>query len=721
MRGWGTYLRCIALALPAALAGCAGLDRISTGLCDGPGDAWECVKSAPAFGRLNHNNNPHTPDIADAFAAEYDRRHLSLVAADRKRRIETAHGIVNGVSPYNALNDADRKRYRRIEEEVRVDGGRLTSLDRTAPSNAKRRYDRRWRVARQVVYLGGEPAAGRAKTFAFSAVQASTAEIAFRSIAGETLQVSGSCDGPLELRQGGNARNFGTGERFSFTVAPGNRQRLADRLSPGKDTDTCEIAVSGAGGYRDRVSMHRDRDDHGIDGRYDICRTPSLDSLPALERAFLSDRWLSQTCVMKPFKPKYLADPRDGFNAKVEMLLGRRLSNAFFDAGDPMAPLDFSRSPKLDFIYLSYLDIKADFTGRIIDRLLRHHAARGVPVRIIVTEILERDKDRALLEAIAADYPNVQLQEFRWLPARGSAYDERLSGYYKTHHIKLLATLSRQKGRTRMILGGRNLHDGFLYKEPLDLSRYPELQNYGETNGLSLNYYSNYRDFDIEIDDAETTRTVAAHFSTVWNRDFETNVSPPFSVQANGGRRVRGMRHYISIPYADGRALENYYVELIDAAEKSIEIVNPYLNPPAAIEAAFERALDRGVRITIIARVNLKGDLGGKLLTELNELFIEKFADRMEIYEYLEPKVVLHSKLFMIDGRLSVVSSTNFNHRSFIHDSENGISFLDPAEYRRIKQVFEQYKAGSTRLTADVDIPAHYRLLLSSDLLLEAL
>lgn len=721
MWGWGKYLRIVAVALPAALSGCAGLDRISTVLCDEATDAWQCVKSAPAFSRLNHNNNPHSAHIPDIFAAEYDRRHLSLVAADRKRRIETAHGIVNGVSPNSALSDADRKRYRRIKEAVRVDGGRLATLGRSAPRNVRRSYDRRWRVARQVIYLGGRPATRRAKTFAFSTVQASTAEIAFRSIATEALTVSGACDGPVELRQGRTARRFPTGRPFTFIVASGNRQRLADRLSPGKGTERCEIDVSGASGYRDHVAMQRDRDDHGIDGRYDVCRAPPLDGLPALERAFLSDRWLSQTCVMKPLRPKYLDDPRDGFNAKVDLLLGHRLSNAFIDAGDPMAPLDFSRAPKLDFIYMSYLDIKADFTGRIIDRLLRHHAARGVPIRIIVTEILERAKDRALLEAIAADYPNVQLQEFRWRPARGSAYDERMSGYYKTHHIKLLATLSRQKGRTRMIVGGRNLHDGFLYKEPLDLSRYPELQNYGATNGLSLNYYSNYRDFDIEIDDAETTRTVAAHFSTVWNRDFETNVSPPFSIQTNGSGRVRGMRHYISIPYADGQALENYYVELIDAAEKSIEIVNPYLNPPPAIEAAFERALDRGVTITVIARVNLKGDLGGQLLTELNELFIEKFADRMEMYEYLEPDVVLHSKLFMIDGRLSVVSSTNFNHRSFIHDSENGITMLDPAEYRRFKRVFEQYKAGATRLTADVDIPVHYRLLLSSKLLLEAL
>ena len=711
-----------AICLLTVLGGCVGPGAVNTNGCGQSSGEWECVKSVPVFGAVNYNNNLHRPDLPDAPAREYDKRHLALVSTDRKRRIETANGIgTSGMSADNTLNRADRNRYRKIARSGNVDGGRHEQYHGTGAGNIRRHYDRRWRVARQVMYLGGRPSGGPAKRFAFSPVQASTAEIAFRSIAMQSLRVEGRCDGSAEIRQHRNSRTYAAGETFAFTVAPRSRDRLSNRLSPGKDTRSCTIDVSGSGIYRDHITIARDDNSHGVDGRYDICSMPDIDRLPPLEQVFYADRWLSQTCVMDRQEPMFLADPRDGFNAKVEMLLGRRLSDKFIDAGEPKAPLDFSRAPNLDFIYVSYLDIKADFTGKIIERLLRFHAAKGVPIRILVTEILERRKDRTLLEAIPADHPNVQLQEFRWLPARGSSYDERASGLYKTHHIKLLAALSRQKGATRMIIGGRNLHDGFLYREPLDLSRYPELQTYKVTNGLSLNYYSNFRDFDIEISDPEVVRTVAAHFSTVWNRDFETNVSPPFSIQTNGGGAKRGARHFISIPYADGKALERYYIELIDAAERSIEIVNPYLNPPPAVEAAIERAIARGVRIAVVARINLRGDLGGRVLTNLNKLFVEKFADRIEMYEYLEPDVVLHTKLLMIDEKLSVVASANFNHRSFIHDSENGMSFLDPAEYRRYRRLFEEYKAGSKRLTPNVDIAPHYRMLLSSKLLLKAL
>src|SRR5690606_18009699 len=148
--------------------------------------------------------------------------------------------------------------------------------------------------------------------------------------------------------------------------------------------------------------------------------------------------------------------------------------------------------------------------------------------------------------------------------------------------------------------------------------------------GLTLNYYSNYRDFDVELRDERTVRALAAHLSTIWNSDAGSYVVQPYSVQGRSGPARRlGLRHFISVPYVDGGALERYYVDLIDAAERSIELVNPYLNPTPAIDAALRRAVERGVRITIVARINLHGDLGGTILTELNRLFVEKHADRI--------------------------------------------------------------------------------------------
>ncbi|TIO93247.1 MAG: phosphatidylserine/phosphatidylglycerophosphate/cardiolipin synthase family protein, partial [Mesorhizobium sp.] len=110
----------------------------------------------------------------------------------------------------------------------------------------------------------------------------------------------------------------------------------------------------------------------------------------------------------------------------------------------------------------------------------------------------------------------------------------------------------------------------------------------------------------------------------------------------------------------------------------------------------------------------LKGDIGGRFLTALNKLFVEKYGDRINIREFKAPDVVLHSKIMMIDQRLVTISSVNLNNRSFVHDSENGMMVLDPAFYRRMKSVYDDYLAHSQPVATNVTIGWAYRLLFSN-------
>jgi putative cardiolipin synthase len=177
---------------------------------------------------------------------------------------------------------------------------------------------------------------------------------------------------------------------------------------------------------------------------------------------------------------------------------------------------------------------------------------------------------------------------------------------------------------------------------------------------------------------------------------------------------LAGARHFMSVPFLDGKALERYWIDLIDSARIRVEIVTPYLNPTPRIEAALNRALARGVEVMIVARIRLEGDLGGRLMTEMNMLFVERYADRMTLWEYDPPKVVLHSKMLMIDGRLAIVTSTNLNRRSFLHDTENGLAVLDPAFTRRLRAEVQVYIDQSRRLTpGDSDVRPIVRKLFS--------
>ncbi|MER8901664.1 phosphatidylserine/phosphatidylglycerophosphate/cardiolipin synthase family protein [Mesorhizobium sp. M0772] len=714
--------RAICLALAglglAALAGCAAPIRHS---CDFFPDAKDCGRPSVSAG----TPGPQTAAAAffgDAGASDYERQFLALLAHNQIGAIDRA----NGTGPFghdrHAIANRDfQATYRTLERLAKpVTAEQMPAVSGTAGEG---HFNGRWRVSRQTLYVNAAARPSAPKTFSFSGLQARSIEIVMRQAGKQPVEISGACDGALAIRAGGGSRSVASGAAFRLRLSAGQTASLF----PSDGLNRCSLKLSSslapAGApltiLREEVAYPAIA---ALDSRYERCPVPGPSGLDELARVFYAGRWLSQSCSLPLGSPRLLRKSRDGFNAKVEALLGAPLPDSAFDKADPELPLDFSRAPKLKLVYLSSLEFKADFSGRVIERLIRHHAALGTKVRIMVTDVLERDKDDALLHRLAADYPNVELQEYRWRADHGAPVDEQLSQLHKTHHVKMLATLAEDPARSRVIIGGRNIHDGFLFHKPIDLSRYPNLEQYGKTDGLSLNYYSNWSDFDIEFADRATVETLAAHLSTLWLRDADTNIARPFSIPVRSdSRRLPGtVRHFISVPYEDNHALETYFVELIDTARHHIEIVNPYLNLTPKLSLAIERALARGVRIDIVGRIDLKGDIGGKLLTALNKLFVEKYGDRINIREFKAPDVVLHSKIMMIDERLVTISSVNLNNRSFFHDLENGMTVLDPAFYARMQPVYDDYVAHSNPVSTKVMIPWAYRWLFSKGWVKEA-
>jgi cardiolipin synthase len=646
----------------------------------------------------------------------YEQRVEALVANHLSNDTPSVSGIWADDRDSARIDDAAGRRFRhrsaKAGELVSNGAPPMLPVDTAGPGT--HHFDKPWRKAAAYLFIDSPKKAGPPGRFAFSGVQALETTIFLRSITKAPLNAAVICDGRAVFHTANGARTLEPGEATGFSLAPMERDKT--RLISPAGTDHCLLDILGAaGGAARRITIDREEDVYAsladLDSRYEICAVPPASEMTALENVFFRESWLSKGCVEPVKAVRLIPDSRDGFNAKIEALTGSTLSQADFDAGDPGLTLDFSRAPRIDLIIASYLDIKADFSGAIFIKALRHHAALGTPVRILTTDILELPKDRLLIEKLAADFPNVQLQEFAWKPGRNSNLGDWVNALHRTNHVKMLATLARDKSRSRLILGGRNIHDGFLFDEALDLSGHPHLHSYNNPTGLTMNYFASYRDLDMEISSDRAIRRFVAQLSTLWHRDPETNVARPYSMSVPSGTVRTGMRHFISVPYADNKALERWYVDLIDAATETVEIATPYLNPTSAIVDALLRARARNVAVVILARVNLHGDIGGRILTNLNKLFIEKYADLFDIHEYRPPKSLLHAKIIMIDRQLSIVSSVNLNNRSFRHDTENGVAVLDKAFYRRLNAVYDHYHSRSTALTTKVDIPPWYRML----------
>lgn len=708
----------LGLAL-AAFAGCAGMPGRSA-CAFFPGD--DACSRLPVSADGSGNEIARAHYFAGDGNSAYEKQFQALLAQSRLDALDRANGTGRfGRDWRDVRNSGFHATYPALQRLAKaLDHAELTP---TQGKPGEGRFAGRWRMSRQTLYLDAAARPLAPKTFSFSGLEARSVEIVLRQAGQQPVDIDGTCNGQLAIRASGRSTTVARAVPFHLSL-PAAETSVS--LFPDQALTLCDLRVTSAlapAGAPLTLLREESADPWiaGLDSRYDRCPVPDPAGMEHLDRVFYASRWLSQTCALPLRSPTLLRKSRDGFNAKVEALLGKRLPDSVFDKADPELPLDFADAPKLRLVYLSSLEFKADFSGRIMERLIRHHAAQGAKVRILVTDVLEREKDDAMLHRLAAEFPNVELQEYRWQADHGAPFDEQIAQLHRVHHVKMLATLAEQPGRSRVIIGGRNIHDGFLFHKPVDLTRYPDLEQYGKTDGFSLNYYSNWSDFDIEIADQATVETLAAHLSTIWLRDADTNLSRPFSIPVRSIAAPRGVaRHFISVPYEDGHALEAYFVELIDTAEHRIEIVNPYLNLTPDIARAFDRALARGVKIDVVGRIDLKGDIGGRFLTALNKLFVERYGDRINIREFKAPDVVLHSKIMMIDERLVAISSVNLNNRSFFHDSENGMVVLDPAFYRRMKPVYDDYLAHSRPVATNVTIGWAYRLLFSDKWIREA-
>lgn len=163
------------------------------------------------------------------------------------------------------------------------------------------------------------------------------------------------------------------------------------------------------------------------------------------------------------------------------------------------------------------------------------------------------------------------------------------------------------------------------------------------------------------------------------------------------------VRHFISVPYRDGQELENYVGGLIDSAQKEIVISTPYFNLTKKLSQSFANAIKRGVHIRLVTRISLEGDTAAWVLLEaVNKKAINKFYKQFEIYEFARPADVLHSKIILVDGKLSSIGSVNLNQRSFKHDIENVMLVYSPEFNQRMMKIMEGYISTSRKVDAPV-------------------
>lgn len=151
-----------------------------------------------------------------------------------------------------------------------------------------------------------------------------------------------------------------------------------------------------------------------------------------------------------------------------------------------------------------------------------------------------------------------------------------------------------------------------------------------------------------------------------------------------------------STPRGGGTQARILFQALIKSARKSIRITSPYFLPDrSARRALAEAARRRAVQVQILTAGPF---IDHPIVHALSRPSLrELIRAGAEVYDYLP--AMIHAKLMTVDGKWSVVGSTNFDHRSFALNDEVNMAVLDTELARVIDADLDEDLKSSRRLT----------------------
>ncbi|MFN0012339.1 MAG: cardiolipin synthase [Phycisphaerales bacterium] len=168
-------------------------------------------------------------------------------------------------------------------------------------------------------------------------------------------------------------------------------------------------------------------------------------------------------------------------------------------------------------------------------------------------------------------------------------------------------------------------------------------------------------------------------------------ISPASGDGTKGGSLVQVLP---SGPGSRADAVHQTFLGMLNAANAEVIITTPYFVPDAATKASLINAALRGIAVTVIVPVALDSRLVAA-------------ASRAEYHDLLRAGVtiahhqggLLHAKTAVIDGRLAMIGSANFDRRSFWLNFELTVLIYDPVFARVLRALQQKYLAGSKVVT----------------------
>lgn len=322
-------------------------------------------------------------------------------------------------------------------------------------------------------------------------------------------------------------------------------------------------------------------------------------------------------------------------------------------------------------VHLEYFNFRNDSIGNALFDLLAEKAAQGVEVRALYdgfgnlsnNKPLRRKKIRAIRDK------GVELYEFD--PLRFPWFNH----IFSRDHRKIVV-IDGKIGFT----GGMNVADYYI-------------------NGKVK--IGSWHDMHLVVE-GPAVELLQSIFLRIWNKQTGQSVGGPQYFPAPDHQWLGVKEPFSRVmvvnrePDRTPAAIRDTYIAAIDAAQDSIRLINPYFVPTKGVFRALERALKRHVDVEI-------------MISEKCDVPFTPDAARYKLHQLMRKGAKIyyyrggfhHTKIIMVDGKLSTVGSANLNSRSLRFDYEENLFILDKRIARELNGIFEEDKTDSYLLTPE--------------------
>jgi cardiolipin synthase A/B len=140
--------------------------------------------------------------------------------------------------------------------------------------------------------------------------------------------------------------------------------------------------------------------------------------------------------------------------------------------------------------------------------------------------------------------------------------------------------------------------------------------------------------------------------------------------------------------------LERLYLQAIASSRRTVDLATPYFVTDSSTLWAFEEASRRGVKIRVLVEGEITDAMPVKYASRA--AYDQLLARGVQIFEY-QP-TMMHAKVMVVDGVLSIFGSANFDNRSLELNDELNIAVWNRELAARFAVDFARDLRASRRL-----------------------